>query len=115
MPPKNNQIEKLKERLAKSEDKLKLLNEKLKVRTERPTLQISKNEIVLKKSHHKPNFTSKTILTDSTWNYVEIYLRQFKTKESEEALFYWDQAKNFYEASKSLSIVSSPLTIYYCF
>lgn len=106
---------KLKARLQKAELKIKVLQEQGKSRRIRQTIQIGKSEVVLKKAHHNPNFTSKTILTDSTWSYVEIYLKQDKSKEAQEALFYWEQARNFYDASKSLSIVSSPLTIYYCF
>lgn len=115
MPKTIDQIAKLKSRIEKSEIKVKDLQEKLKDRSVRPTIQIGKREVVIKKAHLDAQFTSKTILTDSTWSYVEIFLKQEKTKESEEALFYWEQAKNFYEASKSLSLVSSPLTIYYCF
>jgi hypothetical protein len=115
MAKKSDPTIKLKARLEKAEIKLKDLHEKVKDRTSRQTIQVGKSEVVLKKAHHNPNFTSKTILTDSTWSYVEIFLKQDKSKEAEEALFYWEQARNFYEASKSLSIVSSPLTIYYCF
>jgi hypothetical protein len=115
MAKKTDHLNKVKSRLEKVEGKLKDLQEKVKDRTNRPTIQIGKNEVVLKKAHHKPNFTSKTILTDSTWNYVEIFLKQEKSKEAEEALFYWEQARNFYKASKSLTTVSAPLTIYYCF
>lgn len=115
MAKKVDPIIRVKARLDKAETKIKDLNEKLKERKDRLTIQIGKDEVVLKKAHHKPHFTSKTILTDSTWSYVEIFLKQEKSKEAEEALFYWEQAKNFYEASKSLSLVSSPLTIYYCF
>jgi hypothetical protein len=102
MAKKADPIIKVKSRLEKVEVKLKDLHEKVKDRTNRPTIQVGKNEVVLKKAHDKPNFTSKTILTDSTWSYVEIFLMQEKSKEAEEALFYWEQVRNFYEASKSL-------------
>lgn len=52
------------------------------------------------------------MLTDSTWQYVEIYLR---SEGQDDALFYWEQARNFYESTKTLSLVSKPLTAYYCF
>ena len=115
MAKKTDPIIKVKSRLEKAEVRIKNLQEKVKDRKNRPTIQAGKIEIVLKKAHHNPNFTSKTVLTDSTWRYVEIFLKQVKTKEAEEALFYWEQARNFYIASKSLSTVSAPLTIYYCF
>lgn len=38
-----------------------------------------------------------------------------KREHKKEALFYWSQANDFYDASKSLSNMASPLTLYYCF
>lgn len=103
-------------RLESLEKKQKKNTEKLRDRDERPTLKIGTQEVGLKKAFVSPNFKSKTVLTDSTWNYVEIYLRQKSADpNSKEALFYWEQARNFYQASKSLSMVSKPLTTYYCF
>lgn len=96
MAKKSDPTIKLKARLEKAEIKLKDLHEKVKDRTSRQTIQVGKSEVVLKKAHHNPNFTSKTILTDSTWSYVEIFLKQDKSKEAEEALFYWEQARNFF-------------------
>ncbi len=59
-----------------------------------------------------PNLGSKTVLTDSTWRYVEIFLKE---KKQNKALMYWNQAQNFFEATENLSLISKPLTSYYCF
>ena len=59
-----------------------------------------------------PDFTSKTVLVDDTWEYVTMWLRR---QGQDEALFYWEQARHFFDASKNLPNTSSPLTLYYCF
>ena len=41
-----------------------------------------------------------------------IYL---KRNSNNDAVFYWRQAKNFYEATQQLDLISRPLTTYYCF
>lgn len=53
-----------------------------------------------------------TVLTSDFWSYVELWLRR---NRSYEAMFYWEQAREFYEASRSLSSISAPLTLYYSF
>ena len=78
----------------------------------RPSIKFQKKEICLRKPKINASLSSKTVLTDSTWEYVEIFL---KSSNNNEALFYCEQARNFYEATKTLSIVSKPLTAYYCF
>lgn len=52
------------------------------------------------------------MLTDSTWHYVELFLKKNKNRE---ALNYWYQAENFFKATQSLDMLSKPLTSYYCF
>lgn len=59
-----------------------------------------------------PDFNSKTILVTSTWEYVEMWL---KRNHKDDTLFYWQQAKHFFDASEKLPKISSPLTTYYCF
>lgn len=59
-----------------------------------------------------PDFNSKPILVTSTWEYVEMWL---KRNHKNDALFYWQQAKHFFDASEKLPKISSPLTTYYCF
>lgn len=88
--------------------------EKVKLRED---LKISKRLITAYHALIEPDLKSKTILTDSIWEYVEIYLKQnFDGKtRNRNAIFYWQQAKNFYKATHSLDNNSKPLTTYYCF
>ncbi|MGG5826053.1 YaaC family protein [Aeromonas salmonicida] len=88
------------------------IDEKFTPVSPRPTIKYKNKPISIKKPKISADFESKTVLTDSTWQYVEIYLR---SKGQIDALFYWEQAKNFYESTKHLSIISKPLTAYYCF
>lgn len=93
-------------------ESLKELNNKLKPIPSRPSVKYKNMDMSIKKSKIFVDLASKTVLTDSTWEYVKIYL---KSKNKISALFYWEQAYNFYEATKSLTLVSKPLTAYYCF
>lgn len=64
------------------------------------------------KSIVTPDFSSKTVLVTDTWDYVTMWL---KRQHKKDALFYWQQAHDFHEASKLLSNTAAPLTLYYCF
>ena len=59
-----------------------------------------------------PNFRTQRVLCSDPWDFVALWLKRGHQKE---ALFYWEQAKQFFEASASLPELSSPLTSYYCF
>ena len=59
-----------------------------------------------------PNFRAARVLCADPWDFVSLWL---KREHKEEALFYWDQARHFYNATTSLPDLSSPLTSYYCF
>ena len=68
--------------------------------------------LTLHKATVTPRFNERTVLVTSTWDYVALWLkRQGKT----EALFFWDQARHFHDATLSLPKVSAPLTAYYSF
>ena len=60
----------------------------------------------------KPHFGEKTVLVTDTWDYVDLWLRRSK---KDDARFYWQQARSFYEATRELPKTASPLTAYYCF
>ena len=60
------------------------------------------------------DYNSKTILTNSVWEYVELWLKRHSGVDVENALFYWQQAKYFFDASQNLPMNSKPLTSYYC-
>lgn len=81
----------------------------------RPSVKMGNIEISLRKSYIDPVFTNKTVLTDSTWHYVELFLKRQKGNQIKDALNYWNQAKNFFNATGSLDLSSKPLTSYYCF
>lgn len=59
-----------------------------------------------------PILSSKNVLTNSPWDFVELWLKKEKKIN---ALFYWNQAKEFHKASKGLPTQSSPLLHYYSF
>jgi len=75
-------------------------------------LKIRSKPISLHKGFKTPDFKSPTVLVRSRWDYVEMWLRRRRLKD---AIFYWSQAKGFYEASTILPNTSSPLTLYYSF
>jgi hypothetical protein len=56
------------------------------IKEPRPDVRSGTNIIGIKKATVRPNFKSKTVLTDSTWQYVEML---FKNEKSTEALNYW--------------------------
>ena len=66
------------------------------------------------KAIHAPKYGSKTVLTDSCWEYVSLYLTRQSSAGASDALFYWEQAHSFYLVSKSLPDNTRPLTSYYC-
>ncbi len=75
---------------------------------------LNAKEITLMKPITNANYNSKTVLTDSAWEYVELWFKRSTQKQSKEALFYWQQAKHFFLASENLPQNSKPLTAYYC-
>lgn len=68
----------------------------------------------LMKSVKNPKYGSTTILTDSCWEYVSLFLKRQSIRGASDALFYWNQAHSFYCASKELPDDARPLTSYYC-
>mgnify|MGYP001434118833 CR=1 FL=1 len=76
-------------------------------------LKIKRKNLTLKKPFNEPNFTGKSVLVSDPWEYVELWLRRHEG--SDEAIFYWVQAKQFYNATLTLPLTSAPLTSYYCF
>lgn len=86
------------------------------------TAETASVSLRLRKTFTKPNLVGHTVLTDDVFTYVDFYFKKhkklLKTKDNKEIdqsyYFYWEQARNFYNASKLLPIESSPLTMYYC-
>jgi len=92
--------------------------------------QYKGKRLQIAKSYNKPNFGSHTILTDDPFAYVEFYFsnkkkamkyrdkssskEKYGNEQKHHYSFYWKQAKNFYNATKCLSLEAVPLTAYYC-
>ena len=77
-------------------------------------ITMSSKNISLLKPLTFADYKGKTVLTDSSWEYVELWLKRQKGDKATNALFYWQQAKNFFKASETLPDNSKPLTSYYC-
>ncbi|WP_020619042.1 hypothetical protein [Paenibacillus daejeonensis] len=86
-------ITRLRESIQKNSQDIKAVKEKIKVKEARVAIKKGNNEIPVRKAVISPNFSNKTVLTDSKWHYVELFLK--RNKESE-ALNYWYQAENFF-------------------
>jgi hypothetical protein len=57
-----------------------------------------------------PEFNAKTVLVTDTWDFIDLWL---KRNGPSRARFFWDQARQFFAATKGLPKESSPLTAYY--
>ena len=77
-------------------------------------LEINSKIIQIMKPVTSADYTAKTILTNSAWEYVELILKRKKSKKAKRALFYWRQSWNFFKASECLPVEFGPLTSYYC-
>jgi len=75
-------------------------------------LHIAGKEVRLHGCLIAPDFRAPRVLCSDPWDFVALWL---KRAHQPEALFYWEQARHFYDASLALPEVSSPLTSYYCF
>jgi hypothetical protein len=73
---------------------------------------LNSKPILLHKATIDPDFNKKSILVENPWEYVELWIKRHGNSD---ALFYWQQANGFYEATKQLPKTSSPLPAYYCF
>jgi uncharacterized protein (UPF0332 family) len=59
-----------------------------------------------------PLLGTRTVLTNSPWGFVSLWL---KRERRDDAVFFWDQAKEFYSASRGVGLQSAPLLLYYSF
>lgn len=57
-----------------------------------------------------PDVGAPTVLSSDVWDYVALWLRR---QGAADALVYWKQSREFYDASATLSPLASPLTSYY--
>ena len=75
-------------------------------------LNLSGKSVRLHGSITDPEFRKSRVLCADPWDFVALWL---KREHKKDALFYWEQAKYFYDASNLLPDLPSPLTSYYCF
>lgn len=73
-------------------------------------IQLNGKPISIHKAIEKPNFNSRTVIVSDTWQYVSLWLKRHQQKK---ALFFWEQAKSFYDAASLLPNTSRPLPSYY--
>lgn len=77
----------------------------------RRALKFKHKPVVLQKASSLPDFRASTVLVANPWKYVDLWLRREKHSE---ARFYWQQAEQFFLASRMLPATASPLPAYYC-
>jgi YaaC-like Protein len=75
-------------------------------------IKLGTRTLGLSKAVHDAQFQLRTVLTLEPFNYVDLWLRR---EHKEEALFHWQQARDFHRAAQGLPMESAPLVIYYCF
>src|SRR4051812_16421047 len=64
------------------------------------------------KAIRSARYDTRTVLTNSPWEFVSLWL---KRENSLGALIFWNQAREFHEASSGLTLQSAPLLHYYSF
>lgn len=75
-------------------------------------VRLNGRELKPHKATVSPLLDARTVLTNSPWEFVSLWLtRQKKTS----ALFYWNQAREFARAAVGIGIQSAPLLHYYSF
>lgn len=77
-----------------------------------PTLSINGRDVGPHKATVSPNLSARKVLTNSHWEYVDLWLRREKKTA---ALFYWQQAQSFALAAQGMPVASAPLLLYYSF
>jgi len=78
------------------------------------SLKLNSSVVRLMKAYTQPQYNSKTVLTSSVFDFVELWLLRQSKEKSNSARDFWKQARNFFEATQLLHYESKPLTAYYC-
>ena len=76
-----------------------------------PELRIGNRVAYFRKAICTPDFGSERVLARDAFQFAELWLK----RECPDALPFWDQARSYYVASRTLPAQSSPLTSYFCF
>lgn len=77
-----------------------------------PALRINDRDVGPHKATKNPNLGARTVLTNSHWEYVSLWLRRERKLP---ALFYWQQAQTFAQAAEGMPVASAPLLLYYSY
>lgn len=75
-------------------------------------LVMDRKNLLMRRAVVAPAWEDEKVLTSDKWTYVDLWLRR---NGSSNAVFYWEQAREFYRASLGLPVTAAPLTLYYCF
>jgi hypothetical protein len=67
------------------------------------------------KATRNAEFGGRTVLTNSPWEYVALWLQRNNNAGAEAASFYWTQARAFALAAQGLPQESAPLPLYYSY
>ena len=76
------------------------------------SIQINGRDVKFHKATTNAALGERTVLTNSPWDFVTLWL---KREKKEDALFYWRQARTFFDASRGMPLDSAPLLLYYSF
>lgn len=76
------------------------------------TLRVNGRDAGPHKATMNPTLGARTVLTNSPWEYVALWLRR---EHKTNALFYWQQAQVFAKAAEGMPVASAPLLLYYSF
>jgi hypothetical protein len=76
------------------------------------TIRLNGRDVKPHKATTNPDLEARTVLTNSHWEYVSLWLRRSKKMQ---ALFYWQQAQVFAKAAEGMPVESAPLLWYYTF
>lgn len=77
-------------------------------------IKLAQKPLRLHKAIVEPAFGEPTILAGNAWDYVSMWLKRNKNGKRKDALYYWEQARCFFEATQRLPNDSACLTAYYC-
>lgn len=80
-------------------------------------IKSGKKKVKLRKPVVNPELSSKTVLTDNIYDYVELCIkRNYKAIEKKKQLLsLWNQSKEFFNLIPTVSKTVKPLLSYYCF
>lgn len=75
-------------------------------------VRLNGRELRPHKATVSPRLDARTVLTNSPWEFVSLWLTRHKKTDAQ---FYWNQAREFARASVGIPVQSAPLLHYYSF